>query len=272
MLDPYKRETPGIDGEISVYDVVAFAGMASAMSPDAINLPNDEDLQLEKGTRRLQLRNVMQAKFNHMTAPSAASLIAADQLGHVRFGAYFEITLCHEIAHGLGVKHTIDQPLTVRQALRDQQSAVEEGKAEIVGLHLLARFIEGGELADTTLVSVYVTFVADTIRQLRAGSASVYARASLANLGFLLEQGAISRDPGTGTYRVDVLTMRGAIDSLAEKYLRLQGDGDYEGAIAFIPKEFELSSTLKIDLDRLAAANIPKAIRFRPATDLALRD
>ncbi len=110
------------------------------------------------------------------------------------------------------------------------------------------------------------------IRQIRRGSAPDEARASLANLGFLLEAGAISRDPGAGTYRVDVPTMRRAIDSLAEKYLRLQGDGDYEGAIAFIPKEIELSPMLKADLDRLAAANIPKAVRFRPATNLALRD
>ena len=268
----YKRETPGVEGEISVYDVVAFGGLLNAVGPDAINLPNDEDLQLEKGTRRLQLRNVMQARFDHMTAPSVDCLIAADQRRHGRFGAYFEIVMCHEIAHGLGVKHTIDRPLTVRETLHDQHSAVEEGKADIVGRHLLARLIEAGELADTTLVSAYVTFVADTIRQLRSGSASVYARAGLANLGFLLERGAISRDPGTGTYRVDVLTMREAIDSLAEQYLHLQGDGDYDGSIAFIPKEFELSATLKIDLDRLAAANIPKAVRFRPATDLALRD
>jgi hypothetical protein len=268
----YKPEMSGSDGELAVYDTVAYAGDASASSPIAINLPNDEDLQLEKGTRRLQLRNAMRGMFDHMFSLIADLVIAPDQRTHVRFEALFETVMCHEIAHGLGVKHTIDRPLTVREALHDQHSAVEEGKADIVGLHLLARLTEAGELADGTLIGGYVTFVADLIRQIRTGSASDEARASLANLGFLLEAGAISRDPGAGTYRVDVPTMRRAIDSLAEKYLRLQGDGDYEGAIAFIPKEIALGMTLKADLDRLAAANIPRALRFRPATDLALRD
>jgi Peptidase family M49 len=272
VSDAYKRETPGINGELSVYDVVAYAGDASATSPHAINLPNDEDLQLTMGTRRLQLRNAMHVKFDRMTVPNADHVIAPDQRSHVRFEAYFESTMCHEIAHGLGVKHAIDRRLTVREALHDQHWAVEEGKDDIVGLHLLARLIEAGELSDTTLISAYVTFVADMFRQIRKGSASVYARANLANLGSLLEAGAISRDPATGTYRVDVPTMRRAIDFLTAKYLHLQGDGDYEDAVAFIPKEIELSPTLKADLDRLAAANIPKAVRFLPATDLAFRD
>jgi hypothetical protein len=266
VSDAYKRERPGIDGDLGVYDVVAFAGLASALSPAAINLPNDEDLQLEKGARRLQLRNAMQVVFNRLTAPSSDCVIAPDQRTHVRFEAYFEYVMCHEIAHGLGVKQTIDRPLTVREALNDQHLAVEEGKADIVGLHLLARLIEAGERAEVTLASGYVTFVAEMIRHIRKGSASDEARANLANLRFLTEAGAVSRDPGAGTYRVDVPTMRRAIDSLAAKYLHLQAEGDYEGSIAFIPKEIELSATLQVDLDRLAAANIPKAVRFRPAT------
>jgi hypothetical protein len=108
------------------------------------------------------------------------------------------------------------------------------------------------------------------LRQIRKGSASEYARAGLANLAFFLEAGAVSRDPATGTYRVDVATMRGAIDSLAERYLRLQGDGDYADALAFIPKEIGLTPTLKIDLDRLAQANIPTGVRFMPATGLSI--
>lgn len=198
-------------------------------------------------------------------------MIAVDQRPQVRFEAYFDFVMCHEIAHGLGIKHTIDRPATVRQALHDQHSAVEEGKADVVGLHLLARLIEEDELADTTLISGYVTFVADMIRQVAKGSASDYARANLANLGFLLETGAVSREPATGTYRVDVEMMREAIDSLAERYLRLQGDGDYGGSIAFIPKEMQLNPALQSDLDRLAAAQIPKFVRFRPVVAKASR-
>ena len=263
--DAYKLEVPSLDGGIGVYDVVAYAGDACAMSPDAITLPNDEDLQLEKGTRRLQLRNAMRVGFDRMTAPVAASVIAADQRGRVEFEAYFSFVMCHEIAHGLGVKRTIERGLSVSDALRDQHSAVEEGKADVVGLHMLASLIDLGELADTNLESCYVTYMAELIRQIRKGPASGYARANLANLDSLRGAGAIRRDDATGTYEVDVRQMRVAIDALAGRYLRLQGDGDYEAALAFIPKAMDLTPALEADLDRLAAMAIPNVIRFRPA-------
>ena len=265
--DGYKPEVPSLEGGIGVYDVVAYAGHAGVMSPDAITLPNGEDLQLEKGTRRLQLRNAMRVNFDLMTVAVAANVIAADQRVHVDFEAYFAFVMCHEIAHGLGVKRTIDRQLPVSDALLDQHSAVEEGKADVVGLHMLASLIDSGELAGTTLLSCYVTYMAELIRQIRKGSASDYARANLANFGFLQETGAIGRDNAAGTYEVHVLRMREAIDSLAGRYLRLQGDGDYAAALAFIPKAMDLTPALRTDLDRLTAMDIPDAIRFRPAID-----
>ena len=241
----YKLEVPSLDGGIGVYDVIAYAGDACAMSPDAITLPNDEDLQLEKGTRRLQLRNAMRVNFDLMTVAVGGSVIAADQRGHVDFEAYFAFVMCHEIAHGLGVKRTIDGQLPVSDALLDQHSAVEEGKADVVGLHILASLIDSGELAETTLLSCYVTYVAELIRQIRKGSASGYARANLTNLGFLQETDAIGRDDAAGTYDVDARRMRDAIDSLAGRYLRLQGDGDYAAALSFIPKAIDLTPALR---------------------------
>ena len=181
------------------------------MSPDAITLPNDEDLQLEKGTRRLQLRERDACEFRPMTVAVGGSVIAADQRRHVDFEAYFAFVMCHEIAHGLGVKRTIDGQLPVSDALLDQHSAVEEGKADVVGLHILASLIDLGELAETTLLSCYVTYVAELIRQIRKGSASGYARANLTNLGFLQETDAIRRDDAAGTYDVDARRMRDAM-------------------------------------------------------------
>jgi hypothetical protein len=267
VADGYKPVVPSLEGGIGVYDVVAYAGEASAVSPDAITLPNDEDLQVEKGTRRLQLRNAMRAYFDLMTAAVATSVVAPDLQAQVDFEAYFAFVMCHEIAHGLGVKRTIDRQLLVSDALLDQHSAVEEGKADVVGLHMLATLIDSGELGETTLLSAYATYSVELIRQIRQGSASGYARANLANLGFLQETGAIGRDGTAGTYRVDVPRMRAAIDSLAGRYLRLQGDGDYAAALAFIPKAMDLTPALRADLDRLAAKGIPNAIRFRPAID-----
>ena len=191
--------------------------------------------------------------FDLMTVAVGATVIAAGQQGHVDFEAYFAFVMCHEIAHGLGVKRTIARQMPISDALLDQHAAVEEGKADVVGLHMLASLIDSAELPETTLLSCYVTYVAELIRQIRKGSASGYARANLANLGFFAEAGAIRRDDAAATYEVDVRRMRDAIDSLAGRYLRLQGDGDYAAALTFIPKEIGLSPTLKVDLDRLAA-------------------
>jgi hypothetical protein len=155
----------------------------------------------------------------------------------------------------------------VREALGNQHSVIEEAKADIVGLHLLAKLKDAGELPGATIAHVYATFTAEMLRQMRKGSASEYARAGLANLGFLSEAGAIDRDHASGTYRVNVPAMRQAIDSLAEKYLRMQGDGDYDASIAFVPTEMAIGPILQGDLDRLEAANIPKGVRFLPAID-----
>jgi hypothetical protein len=265
--DAYRQEIPGSDGELGVYDALAYTGHANAIPPDAVTLPNDEDLQLAKGSRRLQIKNAMLGIFDSIVAPTADRLIPADQRDHVRFDAYFEYVMCHEIAHGLGIKHTVGGTQLVREALQNQHSVIEEAKADIVGLHLLAELKDAGELPGVTLEHVYATFVVEMLRQIRRGSASEYARAGLSNLGFFMAAGAIDRDDGTGTYGVNVPAMRMAIDSLSERYLRMQGDGDYDASLAFVPKEMELGPILQGDIDRLEQANIPKAIAFLPAVD-----
>lgn len=261
----YKTELPGVEGDLGVYDVIAFFGFAIPLAPSAVNLPNDEQVQLEKGARRLQLRNAMRPVFKAKALVTAELVLTPDQCGHLEFEAFFDFVLCHEIAHGLGVKHTTAGGSTVREALRDQHSAVEEGKADILGLHLLARLIDRGELSDVTLLGAYVGFTADMFNLIRRGAGSDHARANLANLRALLEAGAIKRDLRAQRYEVDVPTMRQAVDSLVARYLRLQGDGDYEAALAFIPKEMDLEPGLSADLDRLAAAKIPKGNWFHPA-------
>jgi hypothetical protein len=268
----YKSEMPGVDGDLGVYDVLAYTGFATPLAPSAVNLPNDEELQLEKGARRLQLRNAMRPVFEAKARIIAELMLTSGQRDHLAFEAYFDFVLCHEIGHGLGVKHTRAGGSTVRDALRDQHSAVEEGKADMLGLHLLARLIDGGELPDVTLLGAYVAYTVDTFGIIRRGASSDHARNNLANLRALMEAGAIRRDPRTERYEVDVPTMRQAVDSLVATYLRFQGDGDYEGSLAFIPKEMDLEPALKADLDRLAAANIPKGNWFHPAVTRRQRE
>ena len=147
--EAYKSETPGTDSDLNAYDFIYYAGHSNAGSKTiAINLPNDEEVQLQKGTRRLQLKNAMQAKFEKILDPISALLIDEAQRDHVSFDAFFANTMFHEVAHGLGIKNTINGNGTVRAALQDVASSLEEGKADILGLYMITALHTAGELGE----------------------------------------------------------------------------------------------------------------------------
>jgi hypothetical protein len=258
----FKRETPGTDSDLGAYDAVYYAGDANAGSKTiAINLPNDEQVQLRKGTRRLQLKNAMRAKFDAILVPIANELIVPEQRQHVTFDAFFANTMFHEVAHGLGVKNTINDRGTVREALKERASALEEGKADVLGLYMVTRLHEQGELGDADLRDNYVTFLASIFRSARFGAASAHGRANMARFNFFEERGAFARD-SSGMYRVDFDKMRDAMNALSEHILRLQGEGDYAGATTFMEQQGTIGPELQRSLDRLATAGIPVDIVF----------
>ena len=263
VADEYKAETPGTDSDLNAYDAVYYAGDANAGAKTiAINLPNDEEVQLAKGTRRLQLKNAMQAKFDKIMVGIAEELIDEDQQQYVVFDAFFGNTMFHEVAHGLGVKNTINGKGTVREALREHASPMEEGKADVVGLHMVTQLFERGELTEHSVEHHYVTFLAGIFRSVRFGAASAHGRANMVRFNYFREQGAFSRDEATGKYRVDFDAMREAVAGLSELILTLQGDGDYEGVAALIEEKGVVPADLQADLDRLDAAGIPRDIVF----------
>lgn len=263
VADEYKTETPGTDSDLNAYDAVYYAGDANAGAKTiAINLPNDEEVQLAKGTRRLQLKNAMQAKFDKIMVGIAEELIDEDQQQYVVFDAFFGNTMFHEVAHGLGVKNTINGRGTVREALREHASPMEEGKADVVGLHMVTQLFERGELTEHSVEHHYVTFLAGIFRSVRFGAASAHGRANMVRFNYFREQGAFSRDESTGKYRVDFEAMREAVAGLSELILTLQGDGDYEGVAALIEEKGVVPPDLQADLDRLDAAGIPRDIVF----------
>ena len=260
--DQYKQETPGTDSDLNAYDAIYYAGDTNAGSKTiAINLPNDEQVQLEKGTRRLQLKNSMQAKFDKILVPISEMLIAEDQREHITFDAFFGNTMFHEVAHGLGIKNTLDGSGTVRGALLEHASALEEGKADILGLYMVSRLIEEGEL-DADIKDNMVTFLAGIFRSVRFGASSAHGRANMIRFNFFLEMGAFTRDEATGTYQADYDKMIDAMNALTEKILRFQGDGDYQGVAAFVAEYAQVGPQLQADLDRLGAAGIPVDIVF----------
>ncbi len=270
--DAYKRETPGSEADLGAYDVVYVSGQANEGAKTiAFNLPNDEEVQLRKGTRRVQLKNVMRAKFDQILRPIADAVIAEDQRPLVTFDAFFDNTMFHEVAHGLGVKSTIDGRSTVREALQEHYSPLEEGKADILGLYFVTRLYDAGEAMAGTLEEHYVTFMASIFRSIRFGAASAHGRANMVRFSFFRDRGAFTRDPVTGTYRVDVDRMRVAMDALTETILRIQGDGDHARAGELLSSLGVIDAQVQEDLDRLAELDVPVDLLFEQGWDVLTR-
>lgn len=261
--EQYKRETPGTDSDLNAYDAIFYSGQAnSGAKTIAINLPNDEEVQLKKGTRRLQLKNVMQIKFDRILMPIAKELIVDDQLALLNFNAFFENTMFHEVAHGLGIKNTINGKGTVRESIKERSGALEEGKADILGLYMIQKLNEQGELKGEDIRSNYVSFMAGLFRSTRFGGAGAHGRANMAAFSFLQQQGAFVRDSTTNKYRIDFPKFQAGMNALSEKILTLQGNGDYEGVGAFQEQYGKISPELQRDLDRLKTKGIPVDLVF----------
>jgi hypothetical protein len=261
--DEYKQESPGSDSDLNAYDVIYYAGHSNSGGKTiAVNLPNDEMVQLQKGTRRSQLKNAMRAKFDKILEPIADTLIDDSQREHVSFDAFFANTMFHEVAHGLGIKNTVDGSSTVRQALREYASSMEEGKADILGLYMINELHKADELGDVDLRDYYVTFMAGIFRSIRFGATEAHGKANMVRFNFFADHGAFVRDAESGKYRVDFDSMEAAMTALSQQLLILQGDGDYEGVAELTNTKGVINAQLQSDLDRLSQAKIPVDITF----------
>jgi len=269
VAEEYKQEMPGADADLNAYDLAYCAGDCNSGSKTiAINLPNDEEVQLAKGTRRLQIKNSMLAKFNRILVPIAGELIADEQRSHITFDAFFGNTMFHEVAHGLGIKNTLDGNGTVRAALKEHASALEEGKADILGLYMVQRLREMGEISEGELMDNYVTFLAGIFRSVRFGASSAHGRANMIRFNFFSAAGAFSRDAVTGHYRVNMPEFEQAVENLSRTLLTLQGNGDYQAVASFVADMGNVGSRLQADLDQLTAANIPVDIVYQQGKEV----
>lgn len=266
--DQYKAETPGLESDMNVYDAVLYRGDCNAGSKTiAINLPNDERVHIQKGTRKLQLKNAMKAKFDRIMMPIAGVVMTPEQKEKVAFNAFFENVTFHEVAHGMGVKNTINGKGTVRQALKEAYATIEEAKADIMGLYLVDRLHEMGELDEGAVEQNYITFFAGIFRSVRFGAASAHGKANMLCFNFMQDMGAFTRSE-EGIYTVDLPKMKEAATALMREIVRVQAEGDYEGLCRWIKEKSVVSETLQQDLDRIAAANIAKDICFVQGKDV----
>ena len=262
VADAYKQEQPAASSDNNVYDVIYYAGDCNAASKNiAINLPNDPRVHDQKGSRKLQLRNAMQAKFEKILVPISDLLIAEEQRKNIKFEAFFENVMFHEVGHGLGVKSTINGKGFVKDNLKDYYSSVEEGKADILGLFFVQQLVEMGEYKNKDLMDNYVTFMAGLFRSIRFGASSAHGKANMVRFNYFKEQGAFTKDAATGTYSVDFEKMTAAMNSLADKIITIQGNGDYEAAKQLTETGI-IKEELQADLNRIEDAGIPIDIVF----------
>ncbi|HEY1025508.1 MAG TPA: Zn-dependent hydrolase [Sphingobacteriaceae bacterium] len=262
----YKQETPGTDSELNAYDVVYYAGDCNAGSKTiAVNLPNDEKIQQEKGTRRSQLKNAMRAKFDKILVPIADVLIAEDQQKYITFDAFFSNVMFHEVAHGLGIKSTVTGKGYVREALADQSSWLEEGKADILGLYMVTSLHKQGELQGD-IKDYYTTFMAGILRSVRFGASSAHGKANMQAFNFFNEKGAFQRVEGK--YRVNYDKFADAMNDLSREILMLQGNGDRAAVEKVAKEKGVISADLKTDLESLGKKGIPVDIVFEQGVDV----
>ncbi|TRO63326.1 dipeptidyl-peptidase 3 family protein [Christiangramia sabulilitoris] len=268
-VDPeYKKDNPGTDSDLNAYDVVYYAGDCNAGSKTiAINLPNDEKVQENYGSRRSQLKNAMKAKYDQILVPISKQLIAPEQQKNITFDAFFANTMFHEVAHGLGIKNTINNTGTVREALKDYAGALEEGKADVLGVYMITKLHEMGELNETDLMDYYVTFLAGIFRSVRFGASSAHGKANMVRFNYFKNLGAFTQND-EGYYEVDELKFRMAIDALTNDILVLQGDGDYQGTGKLFEENGKIDSSLAASLNKLSEKNIPVDIIFKQGIDV----
>lgn len=268
VAEAYKAEKPGSDADMNVYDAIYYAGDCNAGSKTiAINLPNDPVIHLAVGSRKLQLKNAMKAKFDNILMPIATMLIDESQRQYITFDAFFENTTFHEVAHGMGVQNTINGKGTVREALKEQYSSLEEAKADIMGLYLVTKLYEIGEITSGEVMNNYVTFFAGIFRSSRFGAASAHGKANMLSLKYFADNGAfIYQD--NGFYKVNLDEMKKAVETLVGKILTVQGDGDYDTAKAWVEGDGVMTESLRRDLDRVNAAGIPVDIVFKQGKEV----
>ena len=258
--DRYKTER-GADSPIRVVDVVYVGGDSKAgVQTLAFNLPNDERVREEKGSKKVLLRNVLRAKYEKILAPIAERVLARDQIDDLSFEAYFMEVLQHELAHGLGPgKITLDGRETeVRLELKELYSTLEEAKADVMGVYNILRLIDQGEIEASLRDMLEPTYVAGLFRSARFGIHEAHGQGVVSQFNYLLEKGALTVDE-EGRFGVLSEAFPTAIEELLNEMLMLQARGDYAGTAAFLDQYGHASPELLKAIDRLV--DVPVDIR-----------
>jgi hypothetical protein len=260
--DEHKYLDRAFTSPISVVTLIYGAGEArKGTQTIAFNLPNDPRVREEEGSKKVMLRNVIDAKFVTILKPIAEMVLDEDQAARLTVDPYFTRVLMHELAHGLGPDYVTGHPdLTVNKALRDLYSALEEAKADVVGTHSLGVLAAQGVYTEEFQEEVYIDHVADMFRCVRFGAEEAHGKGCLIQFNYLWENGAIDYDDETTRFRAVIDLMPGAISDMAGQLLLLQATGDYAGAEAFLERYGTMTPEMLGALERLDGV-VPVDIR-----------
>ena len=231
--------------------------------PMAFNLPNDEHIRENYGSKKVMLKNIMEAKFEKILMPISRRIIDEKQLKYIKFDTYLNFVMLHEVSHGLGPAQIIKPDgtkISVNDSLRDLHSGLEEAKADISGVYSAIYLTNKGILPEGTRKEIYTAYVADIFRTVRFGPKEAHGIAHTIGYNHLKENGAIVYDKNSNMVSVDYKAAESAFHKLLEDLLRLQLEGDYNKAKSFVVKY----STFSNDLKRIAAKCEGIPIDIRP--------
>ena len=266
----YRRAKLGAMAPMRVVNVVFAAGDGNrGVQTAAYNLPNDERIVNEMGSKRMMLKNFQQAKFDQALLPiSKVTLAPADQ-PYVSFDAFFTHILMHEVMHGLGPQNTGPggSGSGVRQAIKELYSTVEEAKADVAGLWALQKLMDKGVLNKADERAMYTTFLASSFRTLRFGMTEAHAKGMAVQVNYLLDAGGFRVNPD-GTFSVNLRKAKKGVIGLTHELMTLQATGDYEGTKRLLDRLVAIRPEVQVVLDRMDKVPVDIRPRFITAEGL----
>jgi hypothetical protein len=255
----YRNPKLGAASPIRVVNEVFSAGEGnSGVQTAAFNLPNDERVVKEKGSKRIMLKNVQDAKFNKTLIPISRVVLDPAQQKDLAFDAFFTHILMHELMHGLGPHNiTVDgKATTVRLQLKDQYSAIEEAKADMTGLWALQYLIDKGVIDKSMQRTLYTTNLASMFRSVRFGITEAHGRGVAMQFNYLTDEGAIKFNDKSGTFSVDETKIRDAVRKLTHELMTIEAEGSYEKAKALLDKYSVIRPQMKSAFDKLSGVPV----------------
>lgn len=259
-IDPrYRNPKLGAASPIRVVDNVFCSGDGNrGVQTAAYNLPNDEQVVKEKGSKRVMLKNVQEAKFKQVLVPLSKVLVDPSQQSQISFDAFFTHILAHELMHGLG-PHSIKvggRDTNVRKELKEQYSAIEEAKADITGLWALQFLIDKGSVDSAMERDLYTTYLVSSFRSVRFGIEDAHGKGQALQFNYLLDEGAFKVDEAAGIYSIDASKIKNAVRKLAGEILMIEAEGSYEKAKAMLDKYGLIRPAMQKALDKLSGVPV----------------